>query len=392
MSELINTNDNRSTIRWKLLTSASVLALAGNLLSANLANAEDSDPPLIWIELGGQMENISGQGGSFAPAFLAANPNSPVLNPVTPLQAQRPPKFSFGEEGKITFQPTASNWLFSAAVRIGRSSDFRHVDHQTNRVQPSKYIGGVPYVSSGGVTPLNTVADFADTKVHHKESHAVLDFSAGRDVGLGLFGANTSSTVSLGVRFAQFATRMTFDVRARPDLHVKYLPSKTAPTRGLLPYWHTYHASGQASRSFKGVGPSLSWTGSAPFAGNQQDGEIAVDWGANAAIIFGRQKAIVQHHESGHYVSPLAAPFHPSHHYALVYDHPSGGHNLSRTVSVPNLGGSIGLSWRAQNFKVSFGYRVDFFLGAMDTGIDARKSGTLGFKGPYASVSVGLGD
>ena len=44
------------------------------------AHAEDADRPLIWIELGGQMETVSGQGEIFAPAFLAANPNSPVCN------------------------------------------------------------------------------------------------------------------------------------------------------------------------------------------------------------------------------------------------------------------------------------------------------------------------
>lgn len=42
--------------------------------------------------------------------------------------------------------------------------------------------------------------------------------------------------------------------------------------------------------------------------------------------------------------------------------------------------------------KISLGYRGDFFFGAMDTGIDVRKSTTLGYFGPYASLSVGVGD
>ncbi len=60
MSELIQKNDNRATIRWKLLTGASALALTAYVSSTGVASAEDSDRPLIWIELGGQMEQVSG--------------------------------------------------------------------------------------------------------------------------------------------------------------------------------------------------------------------------------------------------------------------------------------------------------------------------------------------
>lgn len=44
-----------------------------------------------------------------------------------------------------------------------------------------------------------------------------------------------------------------------------------------------------------------------------------------------------------------------------------------------------------QNFKLSLGYRADFFFGAIDGGIDARKSETVGFYGPFASIGIGLG-
>ncbi len=66
-------------------------------------------------------------------------------------------------------------------------------------------------------------------------------------------------------------------------------------------HFHTYHATGHASRSFRGIGPSLSWNGSTPVAGNPQGGEVTFDWGANAALLFGRQKARVQHQETAHY-------------------------------------------------------------------------------------------
>jgi iron complex outermembrane recepter protein len=388
MSELINTSDNPATIRWKLLTSASALALTATVSCSGLARAEDTDHPQIWIELGGQMEHVSGQGQVFDPAFIVANPDSPVLGPTTPLQAQRPATFSFGEDGKISFQPESSDWIFSAAIRYGRSSNTRHVDHQKSEVHFKYYNGNVPHGS-----PI-TVADFADTHASRSERHVVLDFTAGKDVGLGMFGSQSSSTLNFGVRFAQFTSKAAFDVRARPDLGEKYFTY--GPYKFLLSHWHTYHATGHASREFHGVGPTLSWNGSAPFAGNPHDGELNIDWGINAAVLFGKQKARVSHHASGHYITPtnkfLNHGLISSYSALPHYDPPPSNRYGSRSVIVPNVGGSVGLSWRLQDFKVSLGYRADFFFGAMDTGIDAVKKSNLTFNGPYASISVGLGD
>ncbi|HEV2562228.1 MAG TPA: hypothetical protein VGT78_08800 [Rhizomicrobium sp.] len=391
----MNTNVNASpTIRWKLLSTVSALALLASAYAASDAEAAgtDADRPLIWIELGGQAENISGQGEVFAPDFLAKNSTSPVLGHITPLQAQKPPKFSFGEEGKISFEPEDSNWIFSASVRIGRSGNSQEVDHQTNGFHYFKYHNGHP---TGPTDNIRGTSDFSDTNVRHKETHAILDFSAGKDLGLGMFGKHSSSEINIGVRFAQFASRSTFDVRARPDLHVKYatnstfLPSNTVLTVPLL-YFHTYHATAQASRSFRGVGPSLSWNASAPFLGDLEDGEATLDWGVNASVLFGKQKARVQHHESGHYKSKFQQ-FQGIGTGVQTYSK-SGGHSAARSVMVPNVGGFAGLSYRYADAKMSLGYRADFFLGAIDGGIDASRKETLGFKGPFASISIGLGD
>jgi hypothetical protein len=58
---------------------------------------------------------------------------------------------------------------------------------------------------------------------------------------------------------------------------------------------------------------------------------------------------------------------------------------------VPDLGGFAGLSWCVPNAKVAIGYRADFFFGAMDGGIDGAHRENVGFYGPFASISVGLG-
>ncbi len=217
MSELIKNNDNRATIRWKLLTSVSALALT--VSSVGIAHAEDTDRPLVWIELGGQAENISGQGEVYAPGFLSAYSTSSILQEkVTPLQAQRPPLFSTGEEAKISFQPENSDWSVSVSVRYGRSGNKRDVRHQTDKVHYRTYDSGHP--ETGAL--IYTQEKFVDSHVYHNESHSVLDFMAGKDMGLGMFGLDGSSVLSGGIRIAQYTSNSSVDMRARPDLHFKY--------------------------------------------------------------------------------------------------------------------------------------------------------------------------
>ncbi len=78
-------------------------------------------------------------------------------------------------------------------------------------------------------------------------------------------------------------------------------------------------------------------------------------------------------------VGPYASP---------VYQH-SGGHS---NIDLSSCRMSAALRARpiaSQNFKVSLGYRADFFFGAIDGGIDTRKSETLGFYGPFATSASG---
>src|SRR6185437_8133848 len=228
----------------------------------------------------------------------------------------------------------------------------------------------------------------------NSEDHAVLDFQVGKDVGLGLFGRHDGSSVfGLGVRFAQFHSKSTIALKSDPDWHFsyKYFPSLvgTKFLSSKFAWGQVYHsnlASLQASRSFRGVGPSLSWNASAPFAGNLQNGEVSLDWSVNAALLFGRQRTKVHHQTTGRYHDGKYAQG-----LSITYQPTPVNKTRSRSVTVPNVGGSVGLSWQLQDFKMSFGYRADFFFNAVDDGIDARKSANRAFYGPYASVSIGLG-
>ena len=335
---------------------------------------DDTGQPNIWIELGGQLEQYNSTQEPFSAAFLLKPP--PAFETVTPLEAQKPPRFAIGGDAKLTFEPAGTDWVFSASVRYGRSNGDKTVQQMT--LYPSVQIGQWYHIE-----PLYE-DNYATTKVKYDESHAVVDFQAGKDVGLGLFGRKGTSIFSLGVRYAQFASRTTVDIRNRPDLHVNYWATSNG-NKFPMKYYHAYHLAGQSARSFHAVGPSLSWDVSAPFAGNPESTEFTLDWGVKAAVLFGRQKAAVSHHTSGHYLKKY-------HHYypTTPYQISPAPRNSVRSVMIPNIGGFAGVSVKWPNAKVSLGYRADFFFGAVDGGIDTRALKTLGLNGPYASISVGL--
>ena len=130
MSELIQKNDNRAAIRWKLMASVSALAL---IASVSDAVADNPDHPLFWIELGANADAITGLGDRFAPDFTTLSPTpTPYGNGNSPIELQKPSRFTFGGEGTLTFQPQDSDWKFSAGIRYGRSRNKRDPHGQTN--------------------------------------------------------------------------------------------------------------------------------------------------------------------------------------------------------------------------------------------------------------------
>jgi hypothetical protein len=400
MREWMNTTNGR--FRRQLLTSVSAFALLGSVHAQGEANADDdTDRPLVWIELGGQMERQTGQGDPYAPPFVANYPSSEAYK-TSPQQLDKPPLFSIGGEGALTFQPDGSDWLFSASVRYGRANSSKFINklgpkHQIHNVllyasYPSPtlypYRAQIRCCHSTISTPSN--AEFINGDIAHHDSHLILDFQAGKDVGLGFLGRNSTATLSAGVRFAQFMAQSSVSLHARPDfgsfddtphfIRVFYPQYPQIYYEGVR--YHTFAGTSETSRNFHGVGPEISWNSSVALLGNAQGGMFTFDWGANAAVLFGRRKAQGQHHESGHYVS---------HYPPRSYYYTPAHFNRSHTVTVPNLGGFAGVSFKFPNAKVSLGYRGDFFFGAMDTGWDTEKTKTVGFYGPFVAISVGLG-
>jgi hypothetical protein len=382
MSELIQSPNVPRDVRWSLLATVSSLALAAACMPAQ-ATSDDADRPTVWIELGAQLERLQGGEDAYLPPFLDNGIPRP-FETVSSATIQRPPRYSLGGEGKISLQPHGSDWSLEAAVRYGRSSSSKHLHQQTTQVNYS----GVNLVGTQKL--YIPVTKFTDTASAHKASYLIADFTAGRDVGLGLWRGSSAATVDFGVRFAQFTSTSKATINENPDdfsLRVPLPPSPFFPNfhkYKTYSHHHSFYGQNTVTRSFSGVGPTLSVHGSQSLAGNVADGEITFDWGANAAVLFGRQKVRGSHLTTGAYWANFqSAP-------QSTYNTGRKPYARSRSVVVPNVGGFAGLSARYSNAKLSFGYRADFFFGAMDGGLDARDAGNRSFHGPFATVGIGF--
>jgi iron complex outermembrane receptor protein len=341
----------------------------------NLFSDTDNGKPPLWIEIGGDFDRLTGGHQPFDPPFLSALPP----NYGSQLSPQKAPGTGLDAQAAVSFEPEGSDWVISAAVRYGRAHSAWHEHKQTDN----------PYPGLTGYPSVNP-ARYIDAHISDSETHAILDFMAGRDVGLGMFGLPGTSVLSGGARYAAFSSRSGISIFARPDVE----PRPTDPK-----YHNDYSGSFDAARSFHGVGPAISWNASTPFMGNEQNGELTFDWGANGAVLFGRQKASGTHATGKvyycfrNYIHNIACPagFGYDHRTKPIYQRTAPPFNRSRMATVPDLGGFVGLSMKYNNAKVSFGYRADEFFGAMDGGIDSYKAENRGFFGPFASISIGLG-
>jgi|HubBroStandDraft_2_1064218.scaffolds.fasta_scaffold103365_2 hypothetical protein len=381
MSELMNASARRNAIRQQLLTTVSALAILGSISVGTIAKADDeSDKPVVWIELGGQLSRLEDSEQSFSPSLMAKRPSEFAPSP----PFEKMPHYSIDGDAALSFQPEDSDWVFSASLRYGRSVSHTHVRQHTNHPPFTASAGGNHY------TKYPSAQQFADTDTNSSEHHLIVDFQVGKDVGLGLFGTASASVLKFGVRFAQFGAYSNIALKSNPDWHFNYKYNSYLGKNIVLGgTYHTNAASIIAHRSFHGIGPSLSWSASAPFLHNGQNSDLALDWGLNGAVLFGRQRAHVHYQTTGayhtaKYVGPHYTP-------RKTVSHTNTNFVRARTVVVPNIGGFAGLSFRYANAKVSFGYRADLFFHAMDGGIETRKSENVGFYGPFANVSIGIG-
>lgn len=353
MSELTTEIAVYLTLRRRFLAGVSAMALAGYGSAANLANAADAAKPVLWIELDGQYSNISTSDPRLAPSFLSPSP----FDGISHLSSEDGPRTAWDKAADITLRPDGDDWFLRVGARYGKSSRSGTRDSHPTTANLTKYSG-------------NHYSAYQNLTSKSSKSYVIADFQVGKDVGLGRFGSDGSSSLSAGIRIAQF--------RARSHTTIKSQPTNQATGYTA----NKFYASFDAAEKFNGIGPAISWDASAMLLGRPSGGSITIDWGINGALLFGRQKSEASHSTSQNY-------WHHFHRYPVYQT--SNAAARSRTVTVPNIGGFAAVSWRYPNAKISFGYRADMFFNAMDTGLDARRATGLGFHGPYAALSIGLG-
>jgi iron complex outermembrane receptor protein len=388
---------------------------SGNDFFTGLFSDADNGKPPLWIEFGGQFAVLDNSQQKLALPFTPDYSGGQ-----SPLQADKLPHFGFDEDATISYQPAESDWVFSGGIQFGRSNSFVHQHLQTNnKLIPQNW--SLPTFGVHETQPLypSEHVKFADTQTNQSESHAIIDFLIGKDVGLGMFGLPGSSVVSGGVRVAQFISKQNINLHAEPDVQYPTAPITSFAQKYQLDghagiRFHDYAQTESRKESFHGLGPKLDWKASTPVAGDEQEGMLNFDWGASAAILFGRQK-MAEHHQTvvkSYYLDKERASDNGKGLgiQAINFTNPAlncqsnhtlcpptnqhtnpAAHARSRMVAVPNIGAFAGISWRYRNAKVSFGYRADEFFGAMDGGVDERKTYNQGFFGPFANISIGLG-
>lgn len=337
MSELVLTR--KQPVRWHLLASASAFALLANVAAIPAATADEDNH--FYIELGGQYAMQSGGSTGWFLPFAAPGVggeggeggesgqriHSPFGPPGEILPIHAGPSWDFA--GALKLQPADSDLIFSLGVKFGRNGQ-RNASAAVAR--PTEYYSG-----------------YYTGRASHRESHANIDFQVGKDFGLGMFGHDGTSVFSVGLRYAHFT--------AHTD-SAFYTSTK----------YFSGHGNTVARRSFVGIGPMISWEASAPVS-DMDGGIISVDWGVNAAVLFGRQKA------DG----------------ILLYD---DGYALetfrSRNVTVPAVGGFAGLSWRPADspLRVSFGYQVDAYFNVLDAGAFQRMQVDRIQHGPFLKIGI----
>jgi iron complex outermembrane receptor protein len=384
--------------------------------------AKREGPFPLTVELGGQVQRVDAQGEvliSFADAFTGAfDPSRPQTEDLD---------WTHGPELRLTYRPSGSPWKIAGGVRYGRTSN------DTGRLGQSESAGDAVCRSprSGKYAPYFPGVDFGfigkllcdpeygpvtktfdtpygpftftfenkydpdnllgptnrlSSATRRVEDHLLIDFAVGKDVGLGFLG-DAKSSLSAGLRYAEFESTVSGDMRGIPDM--------TFPEDGWATYnttFHQYAATFDGHREFKGVGPTLSWEASTPLWGNDESGHLNLDWTLTGGALFGKQKTTINGAEGSTYFNAR----YPRHDWVVTdlgapTQTPLDITPRSKSVTVPVFDLSLGLSYEVPGIKLSTGYRWERYFDVIDAGFMEHKSYDRTLDGPYFKLAVGFG-
>jgi outer membrane receptor protein involved in Fe transport len=297
-----------------------------------------------------------------------------------------------GRQVKLTWRPDGSPWSVSGAVRYGRTNGGRHelrgevaLSQTLCPVPPGHYFYALlcdpasPYYEPYARFRQVDTLEWSDGVAREREEHSLVDFSVGKDVGLG---ALSRSTFSAGVRHAEFEATNSLFGRAVVNwvTPIGWFFEDVSYDEGAV--------SLQASREFSGTGPMLSWDAALPLLGDSRTGHLNLDWSIGAGALFGKQETVIEGEEQTveregrlkYLPLPASEP--------VVIDRDSV---RSRDVTVPVVDLSLGLAYEAGRIKVGAGYRWERYFDVLDVGFQEAKDADRTIDGPYFKIAVGFG-
>ena len=133
----------------------------------------------------------------------------------------------------------------------------------------------------------------------------------------------------------------------------------------------------------------LSWDASYGLFGGEDRGWLNIDAGLSGGVLFGKQKASITGSELANYfdaIYTLDEFLVPTTSTPTPIDF-----HRSKSVSVPVVDLSLGLSYKVDRFDIGAGYRWERYFNAIDAGYAEHKSYDRTIDGPYFKIAVGFG-
>ncbi len=287
--------------RARLRNTASAIAVAVLLgLQPLSADAEDGGSMYFEFSYG----KPQGNDVPWAEAFPAANVVS-----VFPSQSY---EFGFGliHDAPASWSAGGTDWDVGLFARFGA----------TNRETESGLASPYFNVIGGNYATFYTFG-----RVEHRETHAIIDFEARRDLGFG-GDSGIDATIGLGGRFAHF--------NASTSTEFIYLPLPAFTMRE------------ERDLTFTGIGPRVSLDLSAPIAD-----KVSLDFSGGASLLFGSRKVDISAVGGLPFVSNTVST------------------NVSATVPTldASLAVSFGFDQPVEGGKLSIGVAGDAWYGIYDT-------------------------
>jgi len=362
---------------------------SGGPLWGSFGSRHDGPYP-FEVELGGQIQRHDAPNEPLAPNFV--DQWSPVVNPLADQQDKL--DWGDGRSVRVTYRPSG-DWRVALEARFGKTNE--SMPWSTRSEVGDTLCFGAPSDCVRNPLLIITKHNYSISDTYDREQHTIVDFTVGRDVGIG---GISESSVSGGVRYADLSSKTRAHLFGAADWNFQNASTKYdyyyygyhfkfPNPGGSYNTHHEYDQTITADRNFKGAGPVLSWDASQHLLGNGEAGVLGVDWSLGGGVLFGKRKTDIHMGKvtDNYYAEQnFEGVFVPDTTITPAYDI-----IRSKSATIPTVNLSLGLSYNVDRFKLSTGYRWERYFNAIDGGFKEDKKEDRTIDGPYLKVSVGFG-